>query len=84
MFYFILLFALPVFLKNEVPDPDTEGEIGLLVEEPSIPSLVDDGMTVCPFPPENAIEPCKCFMDKHLRFDYIFRGLEVIKVKCIT
>ena len=59
---FILLFALPVFSNDEVSD--TKDEIALVEDH----NLVDGDMTVCPFPPENAIEPCKCFMDKHLRY----------------
>ena len=63
--YFILLFALPSFSEVSV----AEDEIAL-TEDPIMPKDVEDGMTVCPFPPENAIDPCKCLMDKHLRYGF--------------
>jgi len=80
---FLLLYVLsPLFLLAESFENLTQNELG--ITEGTLVDDVDDdepedvekeshysGMEICPYPPADTIDPCKCFVDEQFRIHLV-------------
>jgi len=80
---FLLLYVLsPLFLLAESFENLTQNELG--ITEGTLVDDVDDdepedverespysGMEICPYPPADTIDPCKCFVDVQFRIHLV-------------